>query len=613
MQSDHSLPDELIFEILTPALKVSEETFSTPLLYNVVVVRSKAQAKALSIALSGNKQLGLFIKKLRVEGGFGTPMHAVLKCSPNISDLFLSFDIFSSDNTSGLCKGLPLINPTRLIIWTSSHKTLENKMLLQLLQSLSDAIAKWIIWCEPTSLLRIFDCPFASNGRLAQKLVPPIVKAKRLDTLTIQSAHCISWAYSQFKDCPLKAIHIRRPVSMFLTHRCMPVLIQSLAHRDFWDVPAEPPELPLITPSLDLSFVPLDTAPSAVKNHIWTRVIEFAMLLAADHSRTPYGDKVAPRLGLLLVSKLFYDDLSFIKHIAFRVPAQINKFAHILSQSPVIAQYVRSINLGTAIYFYGSDIVQDDSSSLTSILSQVSALVWFGDVASGYTPSIFWDAFAAMAKCSGRTLRECSVSIRTAEGIHSATIFDDMTALRVLHWYSRLIYTDIGSADVEGLTSIRRVKFSDDHSSTKDFLVMHGSKLTELELPIPHLDRLRPTKIFDLCSNLNSITFFADDSADNPPSVQDLYSAQIAHPLVKITFNMFWYKEKKQVISAGTLSFRNLNPNVPQPARPTCSWPTNEREIAKSLLVRWSEFLRPRGIALTNKTGLKWRPRLKVK
>jgi hypothetical protein len=171
--SENSLPDEIISEILSPALKVSDEVFSdtsdvspfakysestsayllvckswlrvaTPLLYNTVVLRSKAQAKALSVALSGNEQLGQFIKKLRVEGGYGQPMHTILKCSPNISDLFLSLAIYSSDNTSGLCKGLSLINPTRLILRDSERgRSLENKVVSQLLDALSKSIPKW--------------------------------------------------------------------------------------------------------------------------------------------------------------------------------------------------------------------------------------------------------------------------------------------------------------------------------------------------------------------------------------------------------------------------------------------------------------------------------------
>ncbi|KAJ7294071.1 hypothetical protein C8J57DRAFT_990355, partial [Mycena rebaudengoi] len=92
--------DHPLSEILSPALKVRDEDFSntsdsspfatytessssmllvykdwlrvaTPLLYHVVVLRSKAQAKALGESLRKNKDLGRFIKKLRVEGGYG--------------------------------------------------------------------------------------------------------------------------------------------------------------------------------------------------------------------------------------------------------------------------------------------------------------------------------------------------------------------------------------------------------------------------------------------------------------------------------------------------------------------------------------------------------------
>jgi hypothetical protein len=170
--SDHSLPDEIISEILSPALKVSDEVFSdtsrvspfskysestsayllvckswlrvaTPLLYNVVILRSKAQAKALSLSLAGNKVLGKFIKKLRVEGGYGAPMLTILQCSPNISDLFVSLEIYSSDNTNGLCKGLQLLNPTRLILWDLSFRPLENKMVSQLVDALAKSISQW--------------------------------------------------------------------------------------------------------------------------------------------------------------------------------------------------------------------------------------------------------------------------------------------------------------------------------------------------------------------------------------------------------------------------------------------------------------------------------------
>jgi hypothetical protein len=39
-----------------------------------------------------------------------------IKISPNISDLVLSLQLHSSDSSTGLISGLPLINPKRYIV-----------------------------------------------------------------------------------------------------------------------------------------------------------------------------------------------------------------------------------------------------------------------------------------------------------------------------------------------------------------------------------------------------------------------------------------------------------------------------------------------------------------
>ncbi|KAJ7671844.1 hypothetical protein B0H17DRAFT_1335396, partial [Mycena rosella] len=168
------LPDEIVSEILSPALKVSDELFSdtsdvspfadhspstsvyllvckdwlrvaTPLLYNVVVLRSKAQSNALKKDLRSNPAFGQFIKKLWVEGGYGMAMHTILQSAPNITDLFISLTIWSSDGTQGLCKGLPLVNPDRVItVDPQQHgKTLKNKHLSALLKVLFSCICAW--------------------------------------------------------------------------------------------------------------------------------------------------------------------------------------------------------------------------------------------------------------------------------------------------------------------------------------------------------------------------------------------------------------------------------------------------------------------------------------
>ncbi|KAF8211719.1 hypothetical protein K438DRAFT_56853 [Mycena galopus ATCC 62051] len=330
--SDNLLPDEIISEILSPALKVSDEVFSdtsevspfskysestsayllvckswlrvaTPLLYGVVILRSKAQAKALSVVLSKNKQLGQFIKKLRVEGGFGMPMQIVLQCSPNISDLFLSFEIYSSDNTSGLCKGLRLINPTRLILRDYKLKSRENKMLCQLLESLSEAISKWDRLC-------VFDCPFTASSSSFHTpylmIIPPLQKARRLHTLAISTVRDASWAYSKFKECPLKVIHVKQQVLPWSTLPKDPVITALLKFTERsneratkLDEPAS--DVGLIAPPLDPSFIPMASTPKEVQEKVWARVLYFVM----NVPELAATKKSPRRLAPLLVSKTF--------------------------------------------------------------------------------------------------------------------------------------------------------------------------------------------------------------------------------------------------------------------------------------------------------------------
>ena len=140
------LPDEIIKEILSPALYVPDNAFAdtslrsnpfaryglststilvvckswlrvaTPLLYETIVLRSKAQAQALAAALKQNQQLGLFIKKLRVEGGYGAFLSEILRRSPALTDIWLSAALWSNESVAGYLKGFQSINPRRLIV-----------------------------------------------------------------------------------------------------------------------------------------------------------------------------------------------------------------------------------------------------------------------------------------------------------------------------------------------------------------------------------------------------------------------------------------------------------------------------------------------------------------
>ena len=140
------LPDEITKEILSPALYVPANAFAntslrsnpfanyelscsailvvckswlrvaTPLLYETVVLRSKAQAQALAGALKQNEQLGRFIRKLRVEGGYGTYVSEILRRSPGLTDIWLSAALYSNESVAGYLKGFQAIDPQNLIL-----------------------------------------------------------------------------------------------------------------------------------------------------------------------------------------------------------------------------------------------------------------------------------------------------------------------------------------------------------------------------------------------------------------------------------------------------------------------------------------------------------------
>ncbi|KAJ7849360.1 hypothetical protein B0H14DRAFT_2765474 [Mycena olivaceomarginata] len=214
------VPDEIVSEILSPLLKHSDEVFcdqsekplldpdhsasryllvckswlrvSTPLLYNVVILRTTAQAETLQAVLKTNKEFGLFIQKLRVEGGFGNAMHTILNCAPNLTDLYLTLFIAGSDNVKGLCTGLALVNPRRVIVVDAGYEDeaqpRKNKKVTELLETLLRLIPKW-------DRLQTFQFPYAAGfegttghattGPRADGLASALAKSETVETLIV--------------------------------------------------------------------------------------------------------------------------------------------------------------------------------------------------------------------------------------------------------------------------------------------------------------------------------------------------------------------------------------------------------------------------------------------
>jgi hypothetical protein len=166
------LPDELLHEILSSLFHVPDDKFAStegespfasvsesscmllpvckrwlriayPLLYLTVVIRSSAQAQALSDSLRANKTLGRYIRKLRLEGGYGAVMQKIITLAPNITDLYLTLVIWSDDSASGICRSLAAINPSRIILHDDLSGGKFNVKARQLVNKLCEFIPLW--------------------------------------------------------------------------------------------------------------------------------------------------------------------------------------------------------------------------------------------------------------------------------------------------------------------------------------------------------------------------------------------------------------------------------------------------------------------------------------
>ncbi|KAJ7490972.1 hypothetical protein FB451DRAFT_628605 [Mycena latifolia] len=636
--SDNSLPDEIISEILSPALKVREEVFSdtsrvspfaqysesssayllvckswlrvaTPLLYNVVILRSKAQAKALGQALTDNKGLGQFIRKLRVEGAYGAPMGIILKSSPNISDLFLSFEIYATDNTNGLCMGLPFINPTRVILRELEHKPAGNKMTLNLEDALTKVISKW-------DRLTIIDLPYKSHRRpqRADKIVQALVKSRRLQTVVVH-ADGVHWAYSALKDCPLQSIQIKTAVLKFTLARLrldenpkLKALVKYTEHRPTakalaqYSLPASGSD---IAPSLNPSFIPMNAASEEVQNKIWKRILYFAMSVP-QLAQDPVTKKLPPRLSLLLVSKTL-NRLALphlYTHIRLKSPAHVSNVSNVLQNNPSLGAVVHTIcgEINTVDDSSDSDSGDvsvdsdsgeisearnraDEAESALALLSQMTALVRFcgsslidsPDITSfllDLESPISWAAFEAMTTYSGSTLREFSKRVAARQRV-SPAVFSNLTQLRTLDWkcdtsfdlsrgipndaFSNLEEIRIWSADSSFLTvlsrmklpALRRLQLSTDDTDANAFFKTHGRKLTEIRMRYRTANYLQ-INIFELCPNLTSVMFVFDPfsaTQDSAPQPETFSSPHTVHCLVeKIMFTLrVWSRDKNRV------------------------------------------------------------------
>ncbi|KAJ6460871.1 hypothetical protein DFH09DRAFT_1383097 [Mycena vulgaris] len=588
-ETSPSFPDEIVSEILSPALRVSDDRFSdnssaspfaiysesssaillvckawlrvgTPLLYNDVILRSKAQVKALCQTLSKNRELGRFIKKLRIEGGYSPSMRGILQNAPNILDIFLSLEIWSTDGTSGLCEGLPLINPLRVILRDSTTRHLNNKMLENLIDTLAKCIPRW-------DHLQIFDLPNDEHGRSdVSRIVHALGKSPSLQKITIPNAfqYHLPWIASTLKDTQLRVIEIKEPISptwiiIFLKSLESYPTLQALVkyteehltdtHKDSDNTTTAP--FPHITPFMDPGFTPMESASEMVRDDIWRRILYYAMSVPELEAGI-YPKDVPPRLALLLVSKTFYKlgIPHYYVHAQLKTSEAIWKFRSLLLKNTSIGSpdsIANILPLTTGLeQFHGRNQLFHHAPIHLNL---------------GY-PRLTWTAFQVLVKSSGSTLREFSSPVQATQSQPPA-IFNYFEQLRSLDWKCcttfdcsspttpssglnnltdlRIWYLDptfLTALMTMQLLSLRRLALSRSVSHPAAFFQIHGGKISELDVTYRTLQDLGIT-IFELCPNLSFISIYFDAFESVPPIAADFaLHNSVHHHLAKVKFDL---------------------------------------------------------------------------
>ncbi|KAJ7719979.1 hypothetical protein B0H14DRAFT_3009367 [Mycena olivaceomarginata] len=690
-----AVPDEIISEILSlSAIKISDDDFSnteaespfasisestsayllvskdwlrvaTPLLYSVVIIRSSAQAQALEVALKSNKDLGAFIKKLR------------LCASPS----------GGTDKVSGLCQGLDSINPIRLFIRDMNNPG-NNKQNLQLADKLVERIPLW-------QRLKTIDVPYTYVWpvRRCGKICDALMTSPSLEEVVIPFMFELPEFLFDLQHKPsLKTIKIKYP----LTYPDSVELEESLD---------DDPDLkrllrftifggsvdPGIAPPSNPSFVPMESAPQEVQDKIWERVLYFALRMEEldvyassdvhvavpnDSDHYDYSDDLEPLLmsDSMLVSKRF-NRLSapfLYRHADLVNPGDLSRFAAVLSGDRTIAKHVRSLAFtyeamlpsmpDDDLLDFSQEMKEgchhklrsDAEDLLLSILPFLDGLVSFtdGSTNTSYPPHLQsneglvlpWTALRTLATAAGANLLRLCVGVIPPSEIQSPLVLEPFLALRSLEWQCSVEFgldpaeptlapealanleclslveyhpSFMGVLAAAELPALRRVYFHASIAPTvKRFFERHGGKLTEVRLGAHDPGEVN---VLDACPTLPRLICGSYGNFGKPSEAKSLPSVELLTPskphlhLTKLILDAYFADHRKEKTMGPFLGSLDtaLLPALREIQVPILRWPTTEREISKSPWIQCAEKLLSRGIALQDANGKHWTPRLK--
>ncbi|KAK7046852.1 hypothetical protein R3P38DRAFT_3176137 [Favolaschia claudopus] len=664
------IPDEIISEILSPALRVSDTTFSTltsvagaspfltfsesssaylevskswlrvgtPLLYNVVAIRSTAQAQALAATLTTNPDLGCFIKKLRVEGGYDMHMLTIIRAAQKISDVYLSLVFDKSDNASGLRKALPLLDPVRIIV--DGDSDVESEDATGLLDILETCVLNWkrLTQIKLTLLFAIFT--FSETLR-SMPHIKTLVIGINFDTarlpqhvreLSINSG--LKHVRVEAQDSYLKSIDSQQ--LLYDEFKGDPRMASLL------DLPDGRPSsgnshlkcTEMNISSSSFTYPARLTADTTQEDAIWDRILFFALrdnipeiIPKESHPPSrfrfrgePSWDRLAPLQVCKMFARLGLPHLYTIV-VVEEMPCARSLVSKLIER-PELAHHIQALYL--------------DLHTISAVFDQLTPhmqrLIEM-QVSYNYDSKISWRTFKDFAETSGHHLQilrglqvtesieavspatlalfsrivsfdwDSDVKFNTAQELTPRTTFNTLTKLTVDEF-------DESFFDVLACMELPLLETIFFNSLTvcggASFFQRHGAKLRELKLSDGQLNTLN-AEIWRNCASLTTLRILCD----NEHFVRDscLSTPETLPHLEWISFETVdEYKKlttKEQIPHFNRLinALRTTKsfPALREIQHPLCKWPTTEH--GKDTWSKWAEKLLTRDVHLVGPDG----------
>ncbi|EJD42359.1 hypothetical protein AURDEDRAFT_168660 [Auricularia subglabra TFB-10046 SS5] len=584
---------------------------ATPLLYETVILRSGAQAASLAFALKSSPSLGLYIKKLRVEGGFGAAGARILEASPYITDLWLTLDLYAQDRTIPMYTAMAnRVNPRRLLVYGRTLPKNGNSnnavdMLCQYIGRWSNLRAVYI------STVVVYETPIG----------------QALSALT------------QLEVLRVADFHTPPPSSTFL-RGCLARRIELCFMRD--DL-------------IDTIMGRLEGLSPQTRNRlvIMRQVPRFLVEGQDTPSRTA-------RHSCLLTCKLF-QSLGipiFCQEVHLKSNRSVISFASLLQDRPHLAPRVRSLVIrerpprDPPRDWAGPVVSPEANVALLAVLPQAQNLVHidllrlavsqFSDLHTEkltYARLFLRRPDPPRSYCLPRFAQLTALALNT-NFILSQDIVFSLSSDDALPLLDTLTLVGCGF-DGPGLSSqltalpLPRLKVLDirelsdpTHSTDKRgngwalFARAHGAKLRTL-LSSPWM----LAEIVPHCPNIVELHVLGTGFGNDAIAIPVDGFRDVQHPFAKLKtlvcpgFGLDKWpllKPRAKIMKPFNEFFEYLASCSLFPALHTVRvddedlWPTSEREIAKSVIARCAETLLERGVTMFDRNGLNCKPRLKA-